>query len=128
MENNSRFETQIVPLEVKEKSKGNLVKFPFVDKTGKTVREIAKLETSCGCTTPLVYNDRIEVTYNNDTSLNGASFASIDPQWVTVRYKTEDPNNKGQYLPPIIKNEKGVDVANPALDFEYLKLEINVVS
>lgn len=121
MENNSRFETQIVLLEVKEKSKGNLVKFPFVDKTGKTVREIAKLETSCGCTTPLVYNDRIEVTYNNDTSLNGAQFASIDPQWITIRYKTGD-------LPVYIKNEKGVDVANPDLDFEYLKLEINVVS
>lgn len=122
----SRFEKQIEIIEVKQKSKGNILKFMFNDKTGKTVREIAKVETSCGCTTPLVYNDRIEVTYNNDTNLNGAAFASIDPQWITVRYKTK--NDQGVELPIVIKNEKNVDIINPALDHEYLKIEINVLS
>ena len=119
MDNNSRFERQIQQLTVKAGSKGNILDFFFNDRSGATVPTIFKLESSCGCTTPLMYNDKIQVTYNNSTDLQGAVMSTINPEWITVYSKKEG-------VPTYIKNEQNVDIVNPELDFEYLKIEINV--
>ena len=117
----SRFEKQIQLLTVKEGSKGNLLDFHFNDRSGAALKEILKVESSCGCTAPLMYNDRIQVTYSNATDLQGAAMATIGPEWLTVYYKKEG-------VKPYVKNANNVDITNPELDFEYLKIEINVVA
>lgn len=122
----SKFKNTIAEISIKPKTKGTIVNFEFLDTS--TADEILKIETSCGCTQPMKFKNRVEATYSNnsDPLPEDALSKEIDPEWLTIWYKTKDEN--GDWLPKHTRNAENQEVMNPALDHEHLKLEITLIN
>ena len=121
----SNFTKTVVHVVCEEKGSVQF-EFPFI--AGFDFNNVDDASSSCGCSKPLIYRDKVSGKYDNTQDgtapLGDAEFQVVQ-KTITIFYRDASgiPTT-----PKYVKNENGVDVLNFAQrDHELLTLDIKIV-